>query len=178
MLCPCTKYEDVAWEYDAENFNAWKEGRTGYPIVDAAMRQGQKQGYMHNRGRMIVAMFLVKHLMQDWRKGETWFMQNFIDGDFASNNGGWQWSASTGTDPQPYFRIMSPLSQSEKCDPQGDYIRHWVPELANVKGKAVHDPFARLSPEEFKKLNYPKPIVEHRFGRERALHRFKNIGQK
>ena len=99
-----TKYEDVVWEYDDESLHAWQEGRTGYPIVDASMRQGAKQGYMHNRGRMIVAMFLTKHLMHDWREGEKWFMQNFIDGDFASNNGGWQWSASTGTDPQPIFR--------------------------------------------------------------------------
>lgn len=99
-----TKFEDIAWERDNETLLAWQEGRTGYPIVDASMRQAAKQGYMHNRGRMIVAMFLTKHLMHDWREGERWFMQNLIDGDFASNNGGWQWSASTGTDPQPIFR--------------------------------------------------------------------------
>ena len=99
-----TKFENVVWEYDEQTLRAWQEGRTGYPIVDASMRQGAKQGYMHNRGRMIVAMFLTKHLMHDWREGERWFMQNFIDGDFASNNGGWQWSASTGTDAQPIFR--------------------------------------------------------------------------
>lgn len=95
-------------------------------------------------------MFLTKHLMHDWREGERWFMRNFIDGDFASNNGGWQWSASTGTDPQPYFRIFNPISQSEKCDPQGEYIRHWLPELRGVKGNAIHHPFERLSKEEFK----------------------------
>lgn len=173
-----TKYEDVVWEYDQTTLNAWKHGRTGYPIVDASMRQGAKQGYMHNRGRMIVAMFLTKHLMHDWREGESWFMQNFIDGDFASNNGGWQWSASTGTDPQPYFRIFNPLSQSEKCDPTGEYIRHWVPELKNIKGNAIHAPHERLSKEEFKKLDYPEPIIEHKFARERALHRFKHIGEK
>jgi deoxyribodipyrimidine photo-lyase len=123
-------------------------------------------------------MFLTKHLMHDWREGERWFMQNLIDGDFASNNGGWQWSASTGTDPQPIFRIFNPLSQSEKCDPEGEYIRHWLPELAGIKTKAVHAPHERLSKDEFKKLNYPEPIVEYKFGRERALHRFKNVGQE
>lgn len=172
------KYERVAWEDDNDTFNAWKEGRTGYPIVDASIRQGASQGYMHNRGRMIVAMFLTKHLMIDWRKGEAWFMQQFIDGDFASNNGGWQWSASTGTDPQPYFRIFSPLSQSEKSDPDGHFIRHWVPELAGVKGKAIHAPFDRLPRVEFDKLGYPTPIVEHKAARERALRRFKNVGER
>ncbi|CEH18194.1 Deoxyribodipyrimidine photolyase/cryptochrome [Ceraceosorus bombacis] len=168
------KYENVKWEYNDEHFQAWKEGKTGYPIVDAAVRQGAKQGYMHNRGRMIVAMFLTKHLMLDWRMGEQWFMRSFIDGDLASN--GWQWSASLGTDPQPYFRIFAPTSQSEKSDPDGEYIRHWVPELRNVKGKAIHEPFTRLGKEEFKKLGYPEPIVEHKWARERALRRFKDPG--
>ena len=191
------KYEAVVWEQDEKTLKAWKEGKTGYPIVDASMRQCAKQGYMHNRGRMITAMFLCKHLLQDWHHGEKWFMENFIDGDFASNNvsgeraagslsradlpsptsqGGWQWSASTGTDPQPYFRIFAPLSQSEKSDPEGDYIRHWVPELKNVKGKAIHAPHDRLSKAEFAKLGYPEPIVEHRAARERALRRFKDPG--
>ncbi|SPO37604.1 related to deoxyribodipyrimidine photo-lyase PHR [Pseudozyma flocculosa] len=173
-----TKYEDVKWETDSETLQAWKEGRTGYPIVDAAQRQCIKQGYIHNRGRMISAMFLTKHLLHDWREGERHFSLNFVDQDFASNNGGWQWSASTGTDPQPYFRIFNPLSQSEKSDPDGEYIRHFVPELRNVKGNAIHDPFNRLSPAEFKKLGYPKPIVEHKQARERALRRFKNPGDE
>lgn len=173
-----TKFESVVWETDPAMLQAWKEGKTGYPIVDAAQRQCIQQGYIHNRGRMITAMFLTKHLLQDWRLGERHFNLNFIDQDFASNNGGWQWSASTGTDPQPYFRIFNPLSQSEKSDPDGDYIRHFVPELKNVKGKAIHDPYGRLSPAEFKKLGYPKPIVEHKFARERALRRFKTPGDK
>ncbi|KDN53397.1 hypothetical protein K437DRAFT_218841 [Tilletiaria anomala UBC 951] len=173
------KYEDVIWESaEGENLERWKQGKTGYPIVDAAMRQCKKQGYMHNRGRMITAMFLTKHLMIDWREGERWFMQNLIDGDFASNNGGWQWSASTGTDPQPYFRIFNPLSQSEKSDPDGSYIRHWVPELKNVKGNAIHAPYDRMSKAEFDKLGYPKPIVEHTEARQRALRRFKAPGKK
>lgn len=173
-----TKYEDVVWETDAATLDAWKQGKTGYPIVDAAQRQCIQQGYIHNRGRMISAMFLTKHLLHDWREGERHFSLNFIDQDFASNNGGWQWSASTGTDPQPYFRIFSPLSQSEKSDPQGDYIRHFVPELKNVKGNAIHDPFHRLSKAEFEKLGYPKPIVEHAEARQRALRRYKNPGDK
>lgn len=173
-----TKYEDVVWESSPDTLQAWKEGRTGYPIVDAAQRQCIKQGYIHNRGRMITAMFLTKHLLHDWREGERHFSLNFIDQDFASNNGGWQWSASTGTDPQPYFRIFNPLSQSEKSDPQGDYIRHFVPELAGVKGNAVHDPYHRLSKGEFEQLGYPKPIVEHKEARERALRRYKNPGDK
>lgn len=172
------KYEDVKWEYDDKTFEAWTKGLTGYPIVDAAQRQAAKQGYMHNRGRMIVAMFLTKHLMLDWKQGEKWFNENLIDHDFASNNGGWQWSASTGTDPQPYFRIFNPTSQSEKSDPTGEYIRHWVPELREVKGKAIHAPFERLGKKEFEALKYPKPIVDHREARERALRRFKDPGCK
>ncbi|PWN47349.1 hypothetical protein IE53DRAFT_321378 [Violaceomyces palustris] len=172
------KYENVRWERDEKSLEAWKEGKTGYPIVDAAQRQCLKQGYMHNRGRMISAMFLTKHLLQDWRLGEKHFSIHFVDQDQASNNGGWQWSASTGTDPQPYFRIFNPLSQSEKSDPEGDYIRYWVPELKGVKGKAIHDPFNRLTKAEFKKLGYPEPIVEHKSARERALRRYKNPGDE
>ncbi|CAO1635711.1 unnamed protein product [Sympodiomycopsis kandeliae] len=172
------KYENVVWEYDEDMFKKWTDGQTGYPIVDAAMRQANKQGYMHNRGRMQVAMFLTKHLMLPWTWGEKYFNETLIDQDFASNNAGWQWSASTGTDPQPYFRIFNPLSQSEKCDPRGDYIRHWVPELKDVQGNAIHDPFHRLGEKEFQKLGYPKPIIEHKEGRERALRRFKDPGTK
>lgn len=172
------KYEDVVWEYDEEAFAKWCEGKTGYPIVDAAMRQANKQGYMHNRGRMQVAMFLTKHMMLPWTWGEKYFNETLIDQDFASNNAGWQWSASTGTDPQPYFRIFNPLSQSEKCDPRGDYIRHWVEELKDVQGAAIHDPFHRLGESEFKKLGYPEPIIDHKEGRERALRRFKEPGVK
>ncbi|KAH8118312.1 hypothetical protein DFH11DRAFT_1686509 [Phellopilus nigrolimitatus] len=129
------KFADVKWEVNEEHLQAWKDGKTGVPIVDAAMRQLKEFGWMHNRCRMIVAMYLTKDLMLDWRLGEQYFMENLIDGDLASNNGGWQWSASTGTDPQPYFRIFNPFSQSEKADPAGNYIRHYVPELAKLKGK-------------------------------------------
>ncbi|EPS37381.1 hypothetical protein H072_8941 [Dactylellina haptotyla CBS 200.50] len=167
------EYHNVIWEYSEEHFQRWVEGKTGYPIVDAAMRQLASNKYMHNRCRMIVASFLCKDLMLDWRKGEKYFMEQLIDGDFASNNAGWQFCSSSGTDAQPYFRIFNPLSQSEKFDPNGDYIRHWVPELSNVQGKAIHEPKTRLSASEFKKLGYPDPIIEHKFARERALERYK-----
>ncbi|KAI9773125.1 MAG: hypothetical protein M1840_008246 [Geoglossum simile] len=167
------EYTDIEWEYNAEDFAAWCEGRTGYPIVDAAMRQLAHTAYMHNRCRMIVASFLAKDLLLDWRLGERFFMEHLIDGDFASNNGGWGFSSSSGVDPQPYFRIFNPLLQSEKFDPEGEYIRKWVPELRKVKGKAVHDPYTRLGEKEFNTLKYPRPIVEHKFARERALARYK-----
>ncbi|ELU45586.1 putative DNA photolyase [Rhizoctonia solani AG-1 IA] len=176
------KFADVKWETNAAHLKAWKEGKTGVPIVDA-IRQANTQGWMHNRARMITAMYLTKDLMLDWRLGEKHFMEQFIDGDLASNNGGWQWSASTGTDPQPYFRIFNPYSQSEKADPKGeqpgrDYIKYFVPELKDLSGKALHDPYGHLSPSEFKKLGYPKPLVDHKEARERALRRYKNPGEK
>ncbi|QRV87506.1 deoxyribodipyrimidine photo-lyase [Ceratobasidium sp. AG-Ba] len=172
------KYADVKWETDPAHLKAWKEGKTGVPIVDAAMRQANSQGWMHNRARMIVAMYFTKDLMLDWRLGERYFMQQLIDGDLASNNGGWQWSASTGTDPQPYFRIFNPYSQSEKADPSGNYIRRFVPELKGLEGKALHDPFSHLDKAAFKKLGYPEPLVAHKEARERALRRYKNPGEE
>lgn len=167
------EYINIKWEFNGGHFTAWCEGCTGYPIVDAAMRQLAHMSYMHNRCRMIVASFLAKDLLLDWRLGERFFMEHLIDGDFASNNGGWGFSSSSGVDPQPYFRIFNPLLQSEKFDPEGKYIRKWVPELREVMGKAIHDPYSRLKEKEFNALGYPKPIVEHRFARERALARYK-----
>ncbi len=154
------EYEAVQWPGCEEHFVAWCEGRTGYPIVDAAMRQLVATGWMHNRLRMIVAMFLTKDLHIHWQRGEEFFMRHLADGDCAANNGGWQWSASTGTDAAPYFRIFAPLSQSEKFDPEGEFIRKWVPELANVRGAAVHAPSER-APLEWGKSGYPAPIVDH-----------------
>ncbi|KAF3908434.1 Cryptochrome-2 [Orbilia brochopaga] len=168
------EYHNIVWEYNDEHFQRWTEGKTGYPIVDAAMRQLATNKALHNRCRMIVASFLCKDLLLDWRKGERYFMENLIDADFASNNAGWQFCSSSGTDAQPYFRIFNPLTQSEKYDPNGDYIRRWVPELKDVDGKAIHEPHSRLSEKEFKKLGYPEPIVEHKFARERALERYKS----
>jgi deoxyribodipyrimidine photo-lyase len=167
------EYSDIEWEYDDEAFQRWCNGTTGFPIVDAAMRQMKDMGYVHNRCRMIVGSFLAKDLLIDWRMGEKFFMENLIDADFASNNGGWGFSASTGVDPQPYFRIFNPFLQSEKFDEGGEYIRKWVPELRDVVGKAIHDPYGRGAAKQAEKAGYPKPMVEHKGARERALERYK-----
>lgn len=159
--------EHVPWRHDAGDFQAWCEGRTGIPIVDAAMRQLLQTGWMHNRLRMIVAMFLSKQLLIDWRWGERWFMQHLVDGDFAANNGGWQWSASTGTDAAPYFRIFNPVTQSERFDPEGRFLRQYLPELAGLDDRSLH------APEAARPAGYPLPIVDLAFGRERALAAFK-----
>lgn len=144
--------EAFPWQYDKALFAAWCEGKTGIPIVDAAMRQLNETGWMHNRLRMVVAMFLTKNCQIDWRWGEDYFMSRLIDGDFAANNGGWQWSASTGTDAAPYFRIFNPISQSERFDPDGEFIRRWVPELAHLSNKQIHNP-----PQQD---CYPSPVVD------------------
>lgn len=151
------KYEKLKWENNPAHLAAWKEGRTGYPIIDAAMRELKETGWMHNRMRMVVASFLTKDLHCDWKLGERYFMQELIDGDLASNNGGWQWAASTGCDPQPYFRIFNPLLQSRRFDPQGTYIRKWVPELRECTSKEIHAPWSG----DEGPVDYPKPIVEH-----------------
>ncbi|MCJ1451908.1 hypothetical protein MMC28_002248 [Mycoblastus sanguinarius] len=164
------EYTDIKWEYNNELFEKWCKGQTGYPFIDAAMRQLNHTGYMHNRARMAVASFLAKDLLVDWRMGERYFMERLIDGDFASNNGGWGFSASTGVDPQPYFRIFNPLLQSERFDPDGEYIRKWVPELEGVKGKAIHDPHGKGA----KGMNgYPKMCVDHKESRNKTLERYK-----
>ena len=161
----------VVWREAPEDFNAWTQGRTGVPIVDAAMRQLLATGWMHNRLRMVVAMFLTKNLLIDWRQGEAFFMQHLIDGELAANNGGWQWSASTGADSAPYFRVFNPISQSEKFDPEGAFIKHWIPELATLGAKEIHNP----SPISRKALNYPEQIVDLQSSRVRAIEAFKNL---
>jgi deoxyribodipyrimidine photo-lyase len=159
---------NIPWRNDESEFRAWKEGRTGVPIVDAAMRQLKEIGWMHNRARMIVASYLVKDLLIDWRWGEAWFMQNLLDGDIAANNGGWQWTAGTGTDAAPYFRIFNPVLQSARFDPNGNYIRKWVPELHELDAKDIH----ALWEKGLKVKGYPeRPILER--DKERTLRAYK-----
>ena len=167
--------EALAWRDAPADLEAWQQGRTGIPIVDAAMRQLLATGWMHNRLRMIVAMFLTKNLLIDWRAGERWFMQHLIDGDLAANNGGWQWSASTGTDAAPYFRIFNPLAQSAKFDPDGTFLRQWLPELAALNRRDIHHPAALGG--LFGVPDYPQPIVELGKSRERALAAFQALAR-
>jgi deoxyribodipyrimidine photo-lyase len=160
-------FDRLKWRDDAAGFEAWREGRTGYPLIDAAMRQLAKTGWMHNRLRMSSAMFLTKHLLIDWRRGERHFMDLLVDGDFAANNGGWQWSASTGADAVPYFRIFNPVAQARKADPNGDFVRRWIPELRTVRAPAIFEPW-RFGGVR----GYPPPIVDHASARRRALEAF------
>ena len=167
-------FADLAWADDDAGLRAWAEGRTGYPIVDAAMRQLRASGFVHNRARMIAASFLTKDLLLDYRLGEAEFMRHLTDGDVASNNGGWQWTASTGTDPQPYFRIFNPVLQAKRFDPDGGYVRRWVPELAAVPTSRIHEPWTMTAAEQAQArcrigTAYPAPIVDHAAARERAL---------
>ncbi|GJJ76465.1 deoxyribodipyrimidine photo-lyase [Entomortierella parvispora] len=169
------KTETVEWSDNEEHFQRWCQGKTGFPIVDAGMRQLNSIGYMHNRLRMITACFLVKDLLINWQQGEKYFMSQLIDGDLPSNNGGWQWSASTGTDAQPYFRVFNPLLQSQRFDAKGDFIRRWVPELKSLNDKQIHNPHGVLSPKEFAKLRYPKPIVDHASAKAKYIAEFKRV---
>lgn len=163
------KYNQLEWEDNEEHFKKWCNGETGYPIVDAAMRQLNETGWMHNRLRMIVASFLTKHLLIDWRKGELYFEQKLIDYEMASNIGGWQWASSVGTDAVPYFRIFNPTTQSERFDSEGTFIRKYVKELSHVTGKSIHFPTSD------ERGDYAEPIIDHKEARERALSRFKNV---
>ncbi|WP_173910249.1 deoxyribodipyrimidine photo-lyase [Acinetobacter sp. Marseille-Q1618] len=162
--------QKIQWRDAPQDLKAWQHGKTGIPIVDAGMRQMLQTGWMHNRVRMIVAMFLCKNLLIDWRLGEQWFMQHLIDGDLAANNGGWQWCASTGTDAVPYFRIFNPISQSKKFDENGDYLRKWLPEIAHLDAKTIHEPYAK-NPDL--QLDYPHPIIDLKMSRVRAIEAFK-----
>jgi deoxyribodipyrimidine photo-lyase len=159
----------IQWSNDDDAFSAWCAGRTGYPLVDAAMRQLRATGWMHNRLRMVVAMFLTKQLFIDWRRGERFFMQNLLDGDFAANNGGWQWSASTGTDAAPYFRFFNPVRQSQRFDPDGVFIRRWVPELSMLDKKKIHEPWKALEQAP----NYCERIVMLEGTKERVTEAFR-----
>jgi deoxyribodipyrimidine photo-lyase len=154
----------LRYDDPGEGFEAWKAGRTGFPIVDAGMRQLAATGFMHNRLRMITASFLVKDLHVWWRHGASWFMERLADGDLASNQHGWQWVAGTGTDPSPFFRVFNPTLQGRKFDPDGSYIRRWVPELADLPADEVHEPSGVAG--------YPAPIVDHKKERAEALSRY------
>lgn len=167
-------FRTLAWSDDEDAFGAWCEGRTGYPVVDAAMRQLVQTGWMHNRARMITASFLVKDLLIDWRWGERFFAQHLLDGDPAANNGGWQWTAGVGTDAAPYFRMFNPVSQGAQCDPDGVFIRRWLPELAQAPAAFRHAPWRMPAAVQAAAgcaigRDYPAPIVDHGWARARVL---------
>jgi deoxyribodipyrimidine photo-lyase len=174
------EFDAINWEHGEiaeQRFAAWSSGRTGYPLVDAAMRQLNATGAMHNRLRMVSASFLAKHLGVDWRRGERYFAHQLNDYDLAANNGGWQWSTSTGCDAQPYFRIFNPVAQSEKFDPAGAYLRRWLPELAGFTDREIHTPW-RTDVERQRAVgcmigtDYPAPVVDHAEARRAALMRY------
>jgi deoxyribodipyrimidine photo-lyase len=165
------EFDRFPWRTDEAGLAAWREGRTGYPMVDAGMRQLWATGFMHNRVRMIAASFLIKHLLIDWREGEAWFWDTLADADAANNPANWQWSAGSGADAAPFFRVFNPVAQGARYDPDGDYIRRWIPELAGVSGNVIHRPW------EAGVKGYPPPIVDHAMARQRALDAFKAMRQ-
>lgn len=177
------RYRDLPWDDDPALLAAWQEGRTGYPIVDAAMRQLAASGWMHNRARMVAGSFLTKDLHQDWRAGEAWFARLLLDGEPAQNNGNWQWIASTGVDPAPYFRrIFNPVLQQERFDPDGRYVRRWVPELLHVPDRRLARPWTLTAREQTEAgcvigRDYPGPIVDHAIERRVALDRYRSSGR-
>ena len=165
------EYEAIEWEDDGALFEAWTEGRTGFPLVDAGMRQLRESGFLHNRVRMVVASFLVKDLHVDWRRGERWFARRLLDYDPSVNNGNWQWAASTGADAQPYFRIFNPWSQQRKHDPDCEYVKRWVPELRDLDAKTIHG-LEKGRPDDLADLDYPEPVVDHKARAKRAKELF------
>jgi deoxyribodipyrimidine photo-lyase len=174
------KFNNFSWHNSESSLNAWKTGNTGYPFVDAGMRQLWKTGWQHNRVRMVTASFLIKHLLIDWREGEKWFHDTLVDADPASNASGWQWVAGSGADASPYFRIFNPFSQGEKFDPEGEYIKKYIPELKELPKKYIHRPWEaplEILQKANVKLgeNYPRPLVDHKFARKRALEAYANL---
>ena len=166
--------ESIQWRHSDKELEAFYTGNTGFPIVDAGIRQMLAEGWMHNRLRMVVAMFFTKNMLHDWRLGEKFFMQNLIDGDFSSNNGGCQWSSSTGTDSAPYFRIFNPITQSQNFDPNGEFIKHFIPELKDVPINKIHQPQIDL----FSSYDYPEPILDLKESRLRAIQAFKDAREE
>jgi deoxyribodipyrimidine photo-lyase len=177
------EYDALRYPGDERLFRAWCEARTGYPLVDAAMRQLNRTGYMHNRLRMVTASFLVKDLLVDWRRGERYFADHLNDYELASNNGGWQWAASTGCDAQPYFRVFNPVTQSRKFDPEGKFIRRYVPELARCSNEAIHAPWLMDAEEQRRSgvvigRDYPAPVVDHAVQRRKALALYASVRRR
>lgn len=177
------KYADFPWEESPDDLKKWQQGQTGYPIVDAGMRQLWATGWMHNRVRMIVASLLVKHLLLPWQEGARWFWDTLVDADLASNSLGWQWAGGCGADAAPYFRIFNPIIQGKKFDTEGHYVRRWVPELGKVPAQCIHSPW-EASEIQLKAWGvtlgetYPRPIIEHREGRDRALKALESLKEK
>jgi deoxyribodipyrimidine photo-lyase len=168
-------YDKIRWHKNTKWLNAWKTGTTGFPIVDAGMRQLAETGYMHNRARLITSSFLIKVLLIDWQEGEKYFAQHLTDYDPASNNGNWQWGASTGADSQPYFRIFNPWLQSEEYDPDAEYIKQWIPELREVDSKVIHQWYKYSGEKEFKDIKYPAPLVDYSKQKEIALKMYSSV---
>lgn len=166
------EFDAFPWHEDQDLLSRWQQGRTGYPIVDAGMRELWHTGYMHNRVRMIAASFLIKHLLIDWRVGAEWFLDTLLDADLANNSASWQWVAGSGVDAAPYFRIFNPILQGEKFDVNGEYVKHWIPELAGVGEKWIHKPW-----EAPVRVDYPRPIVDHDLARKRALECYHRVRQ-
>ncbi|MBG1232780.1 cryptochrome/photolyase family protein [Aestuariivirga litoralis] len=159
------EFDDMPWAKSADHLHKWQKGQTGYPIVDAGMRELWATGFMHNRVRMVVASFLIKHLQIDWREGERWFWDTLVDADIANNAASWQWVAGSGADASPYYRIFNPVLQGVKFDPQGDYVKRWVPELKHVSAEFIHAPWNMPNPP----ADYPAPMVDHAQARTRAM---------
>lgn len=174
------KFQDLPWNEDHEGLTAWQKGQTGYPLIDAGMRQLWRTGWMHNRVRMVVASFLIKDLLISWQRGEEWFWDTLVDADLGNNAASWQWVAGCGADAAPYFRVFNPILQSEKFDPEGNYIRKWVPELSKLSSPYIHAPWqapkAMLEKEGIQLgIDYPFPIIDHKIARIRALEAFKSL---
>jgi deoxyribodipyrimidine photo-lyase len=173
-------FEKFPWHNNPDGLKAWQKGMTGYPIVDAGMRQLWQTGWMHNRVRMVVASFLIKHLLIDWREGEAWFWDTLVDADLGSNSASWQWVAGCGADAAPFFRIFNPMLQGKKFDPYGDYVKNYVPELAQLDAQYIHEPW-NAPPDKLKEADisldstYPLPIVDHDAARKRALAALKSL---
>jgi len=167
------KYDNIKWDYNASRLQKWKDGNTGYPVVDACMKQINNTGYMHNRGRLIVASFLVKNLQINWEQGEKYFAQKLLDYDVLVNNGNWQWVSGSGADSMPYFRIFNPWTQSEKFDPKCEYIKHWLPNLKDVENKHLHQWEKFYTEYDLKEIDYVKPMIDYKESREKTLKMYK-----